>query len=164
MAQLSNKLSQFWQELKRRKVIYFLIGYVATCFAIIEFSTITSDTFSIPENSVKLIYIIATIGLPVVIILPWFINRKKHELSPEEILLQEIFTEKKDKKALHNLPAHLSSFIGREIEIEDIKQLLSEHRLVTLTGAGGCGKTRLAIQSAAEVSHRIPYGAPSSGQ
>ena len=80
-----NKLSQFWQELKRRKVLYFLIGYVATCFAIIEFSTITSDTFTIPDNSVKLIYIIATIGLPVVIILPWFIYRKQDDVDKDDL-------------------------------------------------------------------------------
>jgi TolB-like protein len=82
---MPNKLSQFWQELKRRKVLYFLIAYVAACFAIIEFSTITSDTFSIPENTVKLLYIIATIGLPVVIILPWFINRKKPEAISDDL-------------------------------------------------------------------------------
>lgn len=46
----------------------------------------------------------------------------------------------------HNLPVQLTSFIGREKEIEEIECLLDEHRLVTLTGAGGCGKTRLAIQ------------------
>lgn len=46
----------------------------------------------------------------------------------------------------HNLPVQLTSFIGREKEIEEIKELLDDHRLLTLTGAGGCGKTRLAIQ------------------
>ena len=46
----------------------------------------------------------------------------------------------------HNLPVQLASFIGREKKIEEIECLLDEHRLVTLTGAGGCGKTRLAIQ------------------
>jgi predicted ATPase/DNA-binding CsgD family transcriptional regulator len=47
-----------------------------------------------------------------------------------------------------NLPIQLTSFIGREREIADIKHLLSNSRLVTLTGPGGSGKTRLAIQSA----------------
>ncbi|UCE41173.1 MAG: protein kinase [Candidatus Aminicenantes bacterium] len=46
----------------------------------------------------------------------------------------------------HNLPVQLTSFIGREKEIEEIERLLDEHRFVTLTGAGGCGKTRLAIR------------------
>jgi predicted ATPase/DNA-binding CsgD family transcriptional regulator len=50
-----------------------------------------------------------------------------------------------------NLPNTLSTFIGREGEIEKVKQLLSAHRLVTLTGAGGCGKTRLALRVASEL-------------
>src|SRR5262245_9400080 len=46
----------------------------------------------------------------------------------------------------HNLPAQLTSFIGRRREIEEIRRQLSSTRLLTLTGAGGCGKTRLALQ------------------
>jgi predicted ribonuclease YlaK len=83
-----------------------------------------------------------------VIILPWFINRKRQELSLEELMLQEFNTEPRREKVLHNLPAHLPGFIGRKKEIEITKKLVSEYRLVTLTGAGGCGKTRLAIQFA----------------
>src|SRR5690349_2492048 len=49
----------------------------------------------------------------------------------------------------NNLPYQLSSFIGREREIAEVMQLLAAERLVTLTGAGGCGKTRLALQVAA---------------
>jgi non-specific serine/threonine protein kinase len=59
-------------------------------------------------------------------------------------------TAKKDKAEKHNLPTQLTSFIGREKEIDTIKDLLNEHRLVTLTGPGGCGKTRLAIASVSE--------------
>jgi predicted ATPase/DNA-binding CsgD family transcriptional regulator len=47
-----------------------------------------------------------------------------------------------------NLPAPLSSFIGRKREIAEIQNLLSTHRLLTLTGSGGAGKTRLAYHSA----------------
>jgi predicted ATPase/DNA-binding SARP family transcriptional activator len=46
----------------------------------------------------------------------------------------------------HNLPLQLTSFIGREDQMAEVQQLLASHRLVTLTGAGGCGKTRLALQ------------------
>ncbi len=48
----------------------------------------------------------------------------------------------------HNLPLQLSSFIGREREIAEVRRLLAGSRLVTLTGAGGSGKTRLALQAA----------------
>jgi predicted ATPase/class 3 adenylate cyclase len=51
----------------------------------------------------------------------------------------------------NNLPPQLTSFVGRATEIATAQRLLTEARLVTLTGAGGCGKTRLALQVAAEV-------------
>src|SRR3984893_11885346 len=47
-----------------------------------------------------------------------------------------------------NLPVQPSSFVGRGAELTQVRNLLSENRLVTLTGAGGAGKTRLAIQIA----------------
>jgi predicted ATPase/class 3 adenylate cyclase len=52
---------------------------------------------------------------------------------------------------LNNLPAELSSFVGREDELKDIRSLVESARLVTLTGAGGSGKTRLGLQVAADV-------------
>jgi predicted ATPase/transcriptional regulator with XRE-family HTH domain len=48
-----------------------------------------------------------------------------------------------------NLPAPLSAFIGREKELAEVRALVASCRLVTLTGAGGCGKTRLGLQAAA---------------
>ena len=58
----------------------------------------------------------------------------------------------------NNLPVQLTSFVGREAELAELRPLVSEHRLVTLVGAGGCGKTRLAVQLAAEVAERYPEG------
>ncbi|HEV7711195.1 MAG TPA: LuxR C-terminal-related transcriptional regulator [Asanoa sp.] len=57
-----------------------------------------------------------------------------------------------------NLVAPLTSFVGRRTEIEAAAGLLERHRLVTLTGPGGAGKTRLAVQVAAGQSHRYPEG------
>jgi predicted ATPase len=58
----------------------------------------------------------------------------------------------------HNLPVQLTSFIGRDREICEVKQLLDSARLVTLTGTGGCGKTRLALQVAARRRDACPAG------
>ncbi|MHB9091810.1 MAG: LuxR C-terminal-related transcriptional regulator [Chloroflexota bacterium] len=58
----------------------------------------------------------------------------------------------------HNLPTPTAPFIGREIEIAELTQLLNLHRLVTLTGTGGIGKTRLALHLAAEVAEGFSDG------
>lgn len=58
----------------------------------------------------------------------------------------------------NNLPHQLTSFVGREQEAEDIRQLVLSTRLVTLTGVGGCGKTRLAVQVAADLLEAFPDG------
>jgi class 3 adenylate cyclase len=52
-------------------------------------------------------------------------------------------------KLLNNLPAQVSSFIGRAAELAEVRRLIAAFRLVTLTGPGGAGKTRLALQAAA---------------
>ena len=57
-----------------------------------------------------------------------------------------------------NLPAELTSFVGREREMEEIQRLLQSSRLVTLTGPGGSGKTRLALRVAANLLDRFPEG------
>ena len=58
----------------------------------------------------------------------------------------------------HNLPLQLTSFIGREREIGEVVALLDNHRLVTLTGPGGTGKTRLSLRVAEDVLAWFPNG------
>src|ERR1700692_2913521 len=55
-------------------------------------------------------------------------------------------------RSKHNLPYQLTSFIGREQEIAQLEELVTANRLVTLTGAGGVGKTRLAIEVASRLT------------
>jgi predicted ATPase/DNA-binding CsgD family transcriptional regulator len=65
----------------------------------------------------------------------------------------------KGKPSFGNLPTPLSSFIGRQSEIREIRQIFLSNRLVTLTGPGGCGKTRLGLKVAQELTgefdHRV---------
>ena len=58
----------------------------------------------------------------------------------------------------NNLPVQLSNFIGREREMAEVKRLLGSTRLLTLTGMGGTGKTRLSLQVAADVLDIFPDG------
>jgi predicted ATPase/class 3 adenylate cyclase len=58
----------------------------------------------------------------------------------------------------NNLPTQLTSFIGRAAEVEAAKRLLQKTRLLTLTGPGGIGKTRLSLQIAAESARDFPGG------
>jgi predicted ATPase/class 3 adenylate cyclase/DNA-binding CsgD family transcriptional regulator len=58
----------------------------------------------------------------------------------------------------NHLPMQLTSFVGRSAQITEICRLLADNRLVTLTGAGGAGKTRLAIEVAGEMTGQFPDG------
>jgi predicted ATPase/class 3 adenylate cyclase len=58
----------------------------------------------------------------------------------------------------NNLPAQPASFHGRDRDVEDLKKLIDEHRVVTLVGAGGIGKTRLAVQISSEMLDAFPDG------
>jgi predicted ATPase/class 3 adenylate cyclase len=92
-------------------------------------------------------------------------RRLKDMLRPEHLYqliapgLQTTFPQLKTLDSFpNNLPAQLTSFIGREKEISDVKREISAHRLVTLTGSGGTGKTRLSLQVATELLDHFPHG------
>ena len=78
---------------------------------------------------------------------------RKRELKPASV--------EEPRQALapkNNLPSQLSTFIGREKEIDDVTTLLRRHRLVTLVGAGGIGKTRLSLQVGQKLLEDYPDG------
>jgi non-specific serine/threonine protein kinase len=58
----------------------------------------------------------------------------------------------------HGLPAELTSFVGRRKELDELENLLAASRLLTLIGAGGVGKTRLAVRLATGLVDRFPHG------
>ena len=93
-------------------------------------------------------------------------HRLKSLLNPERLSqvlapgLQAQFPPLASLNAIpNNLPLQLTSFVGRERELVEIRRLLETHRLVTLSGAGGTGKTRLALQLAAEIVDEFRDGA-----
>jgi predicted ATPase/DNA-binding winged helix-turn-helix (wHTH) protein len=58
----------------------------------------------------------------------------------------------------HDLPSELTSFVGRRKELDELERLLAASRLLTLIGAGGVGKTRLAVRLATGLVDRFPHG------
>lgn len=58
----------------------------------------------------------------------------------------------------HSTRRRLTSFVGRKAELNDVRRLLSDKRLVTLTGPDGMGKSRLALQIGAQIAHEFTYG------
>ena len=76
----------------------------------------------------------------------------------EQILLQDPALEPQ-RDVVGNLAPYLTSFVGRTDERSQLAEQLRTHRLVTLTGAGGVGKTRLAVEVASSVGHRFGDGA-----
>ena len=74
-----NRLSQFWQELKRRKVIKVTTMYAATAFIIIEAGEIMLPRLGLPDWTVTFIIILLFVGFPIAIILSWI------KLFPENV-------------------------------------------------------------------------------
>ncbi len=92
-------------------------------------------------------------------------HRLKDLVQPQQIFqilasdLPQEFPPLKTLDALpNNLPIQLTSFVGREKEIQEVRELLHRARLLTLTGAGGSGKTRLSLQVAADLIDEFEKG------
>jgi predicted ATPase/DNA-binding SARP family transcriptional activator len=66
----------------------------------------------------------------------------------EQVILRQEVPAVAPPEERHNLPAPVTSFVGREAELAEVERLLATNRLVTLTGVGGVGKTRLALEGA----------------
>ena len=83
----------------------------------------------------------------------------KSQSAPEAEHRAEGPSQPREVGKSNNLPIASTAFIGREHDVAGVKELLERHRLVTLVGSGGVGKTRLALQVGTELLDRYPDGA-----
>jgi predicted ATPase/class 3 adenylate cyclase len=100
----------------------------------------------------------------------WLTDLGRHELRgvprPERVVqlchpdLRNDFPPLRTPKSVgaHNVPVQLTSFVGRQAEMTRLREALASNRLVTLTGAGGAGKTRLAVQIAVSIAPEYADG------
>jgi predicted ATPase/class 3 adenylate cyclase len=100
----------------------------------------------------------------------WLVDLGSHELRgvsrPERVMqlchpdLRNEFPPLRTARtpATGHLPVQLTSFVGRGAQIDEVRQILADNRLVTLTGAGGVGKTRLAVRVAAQIANTFGDG------
>jgi len=71
MAQRPNKLSQFWQELKRRRVVHVITVYASVAFVIIELINNLAEPLNLPTGLATIVVIVLAVGFPPVVILSW---------------------------------------------------------------------------------------------
>jgi predicted ATPase/class 3 adenylate cyclase/DNA-binding CsgD family transcriptional regulator len=87
------------------------------------------------------------------------LGRREHVFQLRHADLPDEFPSLRSPDSVaNNLPTPLTSLVGREDELVQLTELVGEHRLVTLAGIGGAGKTRLALQLGADVLDRFPDG------
>ena len=81
---------------------------------------------------------------------------RRGELKP--VSVEKKTAQPEETAPKHNLPIHLTAFVGREKECDEICRLLARNRLVTLIGPGGIGKTRLSLQTGQSLLRHYPNG------
>jgi len=74
MSESPNKISQFWQELKRRKVIRVIVVYAAAGYAIIQFVELVTDPLNLPEWALALVIVLVATGFPIAVIFAWIFD------------------------------------------------------------------------------------------
>jgi len=80
MSDSPNKLSQFWQELKRRRVIHVIVVYATAAFVILELTSIIAEPFGLPEWTLKFVFVLLVVGFIITIIFSWI-----YDLTPKGI-------------------------------------------------------------------------------
>ena len=94
MAQRPNKLSQFWQELKRRRVVHVITVYASAAFVIIELINNLTKAFNLPTNVLTIVVIVLAVGFPLTIILSWIYDLTSQGIEKTKPL-SEIYEKEK---------------------------------------------------------------------
>jgi predicted ATPase len=154
---------RFYAELRRRRVFRVLIPYAIAAWVLIQVVETTFPYIGLPPLAVTAVIVLAVAGFPVAALLSWVFD-----ITPEGVRVTgPQATAAPDAPAppladaAARLPAAPGPLIGRDVELADAQKLLlrNDVRLLTLLGAAGTGKTRLALELARRAAPRFRDGA-----
>jgi len=94
-----NKLSQFWQELKRRRVIHVITVYASAAFVLIELVNNLSEPLNLPSNLATIVIIVLAVGFPLAIVVSWL-----YDLTSEGIEKSKALSEVREEEEKINVP------------------------------------------------------------
>ena len=138
-------------ELKRRHVFKVAVAYCVAGWVAIEVADTTFPLLQLPEWGASMVTALLMVGFPLALVLSW-----AYDLTPGGVVRTIASEESTAGIVPPSAASSISTFptselVGREREVREATHLLHHHRVVTLTGPGGIGKTRLAL----EVLHRF---------
>jgi predicted ATPase len=175
-----DSLRRLYHELKRREVFRVAAAYAAAAFVILQATALAVEPLALPAATMPTLWFVVLGGFPIALGLAWLyelrIRRERREAGEGEgdgddagragsAPGERVGAKSAAARTVGgndvggNLPHPVSTFIGRDKELVDAVRILSSARLLTLTGPGGVGKTRLALKLAAVARDDYPDGA-----
>lgn len=171
---------RFFRELKRRKVFRVVAVYAVVAWAVIQVGDVVVEPLRLPAWTTTLLIVLAGLGLPVALVLAWALELtpggvERTQSTPPEVDSDRARADAEEASdsaeggapaqdsvpARARLPAPAEPIVGREAEVKELIELLErqDHRLLTVVGAAGTGKTRLALELAHTAATGFPDGA-----
>ena len=167
---------EFLKKLRKHRVAQFGALYLGAAWILLEVAALLEQTLELPNWVDQSVLGLLVVGFPCGLILAWFqasqTSDSEADTASSDLTVPDAAEDRHVASAFPsnfshepvpprsggNLPSVATSFIGRDAEVTELKQLLGDHRLVTLTGVGGVGKTRLALSVAEELAIEFADG------
>ncbi|MFL5541397.1 MAG: ATP-binding protein [Longimicrobiaceae bacterium] len=154
---LLDRLSALNAQLHARSVYRALVAYAVACAGLIQFGDVLAKAVGGPADTTLYLVVAAVAGLPLTIAGSWVFEFRRGRRAatvaePPAPLLPAAY--------VNNLPPQPTPFVGRERELAALQARLADPagRLVTITGPGGAGKSRLALEAAARALPGFTHG------
>jgi len=100
---MPNNPFKFWEELKRRKVVRVIIGYLASAYVLLELTSIIAEPFGLPQGSIKLVFVLLCVGFIIAIYLSWiydFTSEGIKKTEPSKVAKMKVTVANTGKKKL----------------------------------------------------------------